>query len=311
MAYSPTDLVSWYGKITQQLLDKVAKSRELEDSAAVLKLEQFTRLWRQYPITGSVQIENVTPLQAAASVLAMDSWSEARYFLYLETALSRVLADLQRVPALDVPQKGTPGGSRKAMRPPSNFGPEMPKAGAAKPQAPTRSSQVQSEPSSTLPPVEVSTAPAKAGAEESVSGAARNVLRRRDGLLLAELRVTPALSTLAERGMLTYDAASDRFWPTNMPLLEALAADYDVGDQVTVTHQGKTITGVVSQRADVNGDCMVDFDPKDTAAPRQPAKFNKNQLRRKDNRDAPAVTPPASTAPSAQLRTFYGTGNNS
>jgi hypothetical protein len=128
-AYSGQSIVNWYGNIETQLqakLDDQEASRNYENAD---RLRAFLNTWRENEITGSISIDSIEPLKAAAEQQASAKWNMRNYFSSLRNQLRKLVASEEELPrgtegGLD-PMSGGGGGSMGGAPPMSpDFGPE-------------------------------------------------------------------------------------------------------------------------------------------------------------------------------------------
>lgn len=139
-AYSGTSVVAWFGNIERQLIGmeeqyKLAKNTEYAD-----KIHTFLQTWRDNPIGGSMNVETLQVLEAAAAQNAVDPWKLGNYFSNLRDQLRKLIASQEELPLDNQPQAGMRRKSKP--RPPGDFGPaaeapaETPGEGATPPEPP-------------------------------------------------------------------------------------------------------------------------------------------------------------------------------
>lgn len=133
-AFSGTDIVAWYGRIEQQIDRMVEENETRRNHVYANKLREFLKQWRENEITGSMNMETVNALKAAAEILAVDSWDLKGYFSALRDSLRKLKASEEELPRVDMeqnePQRGPgAGGGMPPMAP--EFGPEDNEGGLA------------------------------------------------------------------------------------------------------------------------------------------------------------------------------------
>jgi hypothetical protein len=97
-AYRGTDIVQWYGSIEGQLGRKEAEYRAVKNNVYADRIHTFLQTWRDYELTGSVNVEDVDVLEAAAAQNAVDVWQMQDYFRNLRDSLRRLKASLEELP---------------------------------------------------------------------------------------------------------------------------------------------------------------------------------------------------------------------
>lgn len=125
-AYSGSDIVQWYGRIERQLRRMLDEAEQGRNYPAEAKLRGFLKIWRDNQITGSINIENITPLEAASDILSLDNnTSLSSYFGSLRDSLRKLIASEEELPR-DADMGNEPlaggGGGGPPMAP--DFGPE-------------------------------------------------------------------------------------------------------------------------------------------------------------------------------------------
>lgn len=133
--YRGTSVVGWYGNIERQLVDLVDDFKKSKNSDEQVKVETFLSTWRAHRLTGSINVEDITALEAAAAQLAVDRWKAANYFSHLRDQLRVLQASEEELPREEPPETRMPRASRPSGRRPSGpaaqFGPTGTKAGVA------------------------------------------------------------------------------------------------------------------------------------------------------------------------------------
>jgi len=126
-AYSGSSIVSWYGMIEDQLqrmLDDQEASRNFENAD---RIRAFLNTWREHEVTGSINIEEVDALKAAADQQASVKWPLRNYFSSLRNQLRKLVASEEELPRGIDPNQTDPmsaglGGGAPPMSP--DFGPD-------------------------------------------------------------------------------------------------------------------------------------------------------------------------------------------
>jgi hypothetical protein len=104
-AFRGSDIVVWHGTIERQLVDLVEKYRSEKNTPDASKVDQFLQTWRAHKITGSLNIDEIIPLETASAQLAVDVWKSATYFGSLRDRLRQIIASEQELPRITVQPK--------------------------------------------------------------------------------------------------------------------------------------------------------------------------------------------------------------
>lgn len=122
--YSGESMVRWHGSIERQLQAMLSLYERAKNHAYTDKLRAIIRVWRRYPLSGSINVEDVATLEAAVEVLAVDNWQLANYFSNLRDSLRGVLASEEELPRMpDSPELGSkPSAKKLGGEIPSQFG---------------------------------------------------------------------------------------------------------------------------------------------------------------------------------------------
>ena len=127
-AFSGSSIVAWYGNIESQLQDKLDAQEASRNYENADRLRAFLNTWRENEITGSINIDSIEPLKAAAEQQASAKWNLRNYFSSLRNQLRKLVASEEELPrgiegGLD-PMSG--GGGSMGGAPPMSpdFGPE-------------------------------------------------------------------------------------------------------------------------------------------------------------------------------------------
>lgn len=129
-AYSGTAVVGWYGKIERQLMSLLADAEKSRNFPFSEKLRGYLKVWRDHELTGSINVEDLAPLESAADMLARDTWTLSSYFGSLRDNLRILKASEEQLPrGQDMgnePLAGGGGGGIGGGGPPMSptFGPE-------------------------------------------------------------------------------------------------------------------------------------------------------------------------------------------
>jgi hypothetical protein len=100
-AYRGTDIVSWHGMIERQLVGMLQDAEAGGNSPNADKLREFLKTWRDNPISGSINVEDLDTLLAATSQLAVDNWKLSTYFIGLRDNLRKIIASEEEMPRGD------------------------------------------------------------------------------------------------------------------------------------------------------------------------------------------------------------------
>jgi hypothetical protein len=133
-AYRGTAIVEWWSNIDRQITDMIDRyeaSRNVNDAE---KLRRFHQTWTENELTGSVNIEDITPLKSAAEQLAADNWRLRDYFNALAGQLRKLAASLEELPPLGDEFAGA-NDKPSADFGPANAGASTPKGEQPQPQA--------------------------------------------------------------------------------------------------------------------------------------------------------------------------------
>lgn len=126
-AFRGSDIVGWYSMIEDQLqrmLDDQEASRNFENAD---RIRSFLNTWRDNEITGSMNIDEIKPLKAAAEQQAAVKWPLRNYFSSLRGKLRKLEATEVELPrGIDTDQVDPMAGGLGAGAPPMSpdFGPE-------------------------------------------------------------------------------------------------------------------------------------------------------------------------------------------
>jgi len=128
--YSGENVVGWHGNIERQLdrfltVYDAARNQEYMD-----KLSVILKLWRDNPLSGSINVEDIKNLLSGCEVLAVDKWHLKNYFSNLRDQLRILKASEEGFDrgAGDMPAQ-RPGGSMGSLGSelPSDFGSDVDK----------------------------------------------------------------------------------------------------------------------------------------------------------------------------------------
>lgn len=130
-AYKGEDIVRWWGKIERQLQSLLADAEKSRNYPFSEKLRGYLTVWRDNQLTGSINVEDLKPLESAADMLARDTWTLGSYFGSLRDSLRVLQASEEALPRGNADQGNDPlaggggggiGGGGPPMAP--DFGPE-------------------------------------------------------------------------------------------------------------------------------------------------------------------------------------------
>lgn len=287
-AYRSTDLVGWHGKIERHLEGLRAKYDSQKNRDQADKLAEFLRMWRAHPITGSINIEDLAPLEAAASAYAVDKWKLGNYFTALRDRIRSIIASVQELPdGIDAP---SPTGRSTRMspgRPPSTFGAET-SPGQADKFAPDlkHNAKMAKERNSTEPEPELEGPGVPGEFKESLPIQAARYITAHHGepLCLSEVQASPILSFARGMGWLKYSYDTGFYYGQISEEMTNTADSYDIGDTVITTHNGKPIAGTVSRKRP-DGSYELSFDKNERDKPDGATPFKKDQLRKSTDKD--------------------------
>lgn len=125
-AFSGSAIVRWYNTVKYGLKEKIAKQEANRNQEYAALLRTYSNLWDEYAITGSMNVETLKLLKAAAEPYATMDWNEQKYFIGIVTSLDELLADQEALPGNVDTEQNMPlaggGGSQPPMT--NDFGPE-------------------------------------------------------------------------------------------------------------------------------------------------------------------------------------------
>lgn len=123
-AYSGASIALWWGNIERQIKGFIEDNEGSRNFNYVSKFENFLRIWRQYPLSGSINRETIEPLIAATSTLAVDGWKPSQYFGSLRDQLRVLMASEEELPRGEYEEPKAPKGGLAGRAPVSDFGPQ-------------------------------------------------------------------------------------------------------------------------------------------------------------------------------------------
>lgn len=131
--------MQWHDNIERQLTRMLEENEASRNYIYADKIREFLRLWRENVIEGSMNVDTIKPLEAAANMLAVDPWNLGNYFSNIRSQLRKLLASEEELPRVSTepndkmggPGAGAPGGSMPPLSP--EFGPEKGEPGAEPP----------------------------------------------------------------------------------------------------------------------------------------------------------------------------------
>lgn len=125
--YSGESLVRWHGSIERQLQSMLTLYERAKNHSYTDKLRAMLTVWRRYPLTGSINTEDVQALESAVEVLAVDSWQLNNYFSNLRDSLRSITASEEELPRMpDAPELSRkPSAKNLGAEVPSQFGSDV------------------------------------------------------------------------------------------------------------------------------------------------------------------------------------------
>ena len=129
-AFRGSDIVDWYGRIEQSLINLLNDAEKANNHTYAERLRAYLETWREFPIDGSLNRETIDVLIAATKQWARESWDLQSYFLSLQTRLRQLVASEEELPrdidlSQNEPAMGGGRGGGGGMPPMSpSFGPE-------------------------------------------------------------------------------------------------------------------------------------------------------------------------------------------
>src|ERR1051326_5418866 len=132
-SFKGEDIVAWWGNIERQLQRMLEENEASRNFPYADKIREFLRIWREHAATGSINRESLEVVQAAADILAVDTWNQSNYFSNLRDRVRVLIASEEALPRVE-PEAGaegagigpggagTPGGGLPPVTP--EFGPE-------------------------------------------------------------------------------------------------------------------------------------------------------------------------------------------
>jgi hypothetical protein len=132
-AFSGQAIVSWYGTIENQLQQKLDDQEAARNFENADRIRAFLNTWRDNEITGSINIDELEPLKAAAEQQSSAKWPLRNYFSSLLNQLRRLIASEEELPrGIDTNQLDPMAGGLGRGAPPMSpdFGPEEDAPGA-------------------------------------------------------------------------------------------------------------------------------------------------------------------------------------
>lgn len=125
-AFAGSSIVRWYNTIRFGLKEKIAKQEANRNQEYAALLRTYSNLWDKHAITGSMNVETIQLLKAAAEPYATMDWNEQKYFVGIVTSLDELLADQEAFPSGADTEQNMPMVGGGAGGPPlgTDFGPE-------------------------------------------------------------------------------------------------------------------------------------------------------------------------------------------
>lgn len=127
-AFSGASIVQWYGNIERQLKHLSDEYESARNHNYVDKIREFLKTWRDNPIEGSLNREDLDVLSSAARQLAVDGWKLSDYFASVRNQLQKLIASQEELPhgAEESPEAetaaSTAGLGKSKEPPPGEFG---------------------------------------------------------------------------------------------------------------------------------------------------------------------------------------------
>jgi hypothetical protein len=132
--YSGQEIVGWHGRIERQIMDDIEEYEAARNPGYADKLRAFLQIWRQHPLTGSINVETVDSLLSATEFAAVDPWKMQKYFSNLRDQLRMLKASVEELPVDAF--SAAHSGPTPPMGPPPGAPPEEPAPAEEKPEAP-------------------------------------------------------------------------------------------------------------------------------------------------------------------------------
>ena len=112
--YSGEGIVGWHGNIERQLDRMLTTYDAARNQPYVDKLSAFIKIWRNNPMSGSINVEDIEKLLGGTEVLAVDNWHLKNYFSNLRDQLRKLKASEEEMPRGDM-SGGSLGGPKPRM----------------------------------------------------------------------------------------------------------------------------------------------------------------------------------------------------
>lgn len=112
--YSGEGIVGWHGNIERQLDRMLTTYDAARNQPYTDKLSAFLKIWRNNPMSGSINVEDIEKLLGGTEVLAVDNWHLKNYFSNLRDQLRRLKASEEEMPRGDMGGPGM-GGPKPRM----------------------------------------------------------------------------------------------------------------------------------------------------------------------------------------------------
>jgi hypothetical protein len=111
--YSGEGVVGWHGNIERQLDRMLTTYEAARNQPYTDKLAAYIKIWRNNPMSGSINVEDIEKLLGGTEVLAVDNWHLKNYFSNLRDQLRRLKASEEEMPRGDA--GGPMGGPKPRM----------------------------------------------------------------------------------------------------------------------------------------------------------------------------------------------------
>lgn len=99
--YSGEGIVGWHGNIERQLDRMLTTYEAARNQPYSDKLSAILKIWRNNPMSGSINVEDIEKLLGGIEVLAVDNWHLQNYFSNLRDQLRRLKASEEEMPRGD------------------------------------------------------------------------------------------------------------------------------------------------------------------------------------------------------------------
>lgn len=96
--YSGEGIVGWHGNIERQMDRMLTTYEAARNRPYTDKLSAYLKIWRNNPLSGSINVEDINTLNSGAEVLAVDNWNLKDYFSNLRDQLNKLKASEEELP---------------------------------------------------------------------------------------------------------------------------------------------------------------------------------------------------------------------